>query len=241
MGSGFSGFQWCHAQAQAGELSHLWATLGAASPASFNRCWHWHWRESLQDVWRSPWTPVLTLRLDSNAAECTSLRQLRGEHRFVRHEMLKAQNSLVMMVLKMCGTGIFVRKHAVSSPQVRAGQLAPLFSLDYEPQVSACSHVCMPHAQRSTKHTKVFCQQWPWVGRRAGRKCHCRNRPPSLPSGLIKVLITQVRVIIGGASLMFDRFRLSQALLLQAFNFLTFVIMEVHPAAAPPCSNCLFP
>jgi hypothetical protein len=54
------------------------------------------------------------------AAECTSLRQLRGEHRFVRHEMLKAQNSLVMMVLKMCGTGIFVRKHAVSSPQVRA-------------------------------------------------------------------------------------------------------------------------
>ena len=52
------------------------------------------------------------------AAECTSLRQLRGEHRFVRHEMLKAQNSLVMMVLKMCGTGIFVRKHAVSTPQV---------------------------------------------------------------------------------------------------------------------------
>lgn len=40
----------------------------------------------------------------------------------------------------------------------------------------------------------------------------------------------QVRVIIGGASLMFDRFRLSQALLLQAFNFLTFVIMEVHLA-----------
>ena len=38
----------------------------------------------------------------------------------------------------------------------------------------------------------------------------------------------QVRVIIGGASLMFDRFRLSQALLLQAFNFLTFVIMEVR-------------
>ena len=38
----------------------------------------------------------------------------------------------------------------------------------------------------------------------------------------------QVRVIIGGASLMFDRFCLSQALLLQAFNFLTFVIMEVH-------------
>jgi hypothetical protein len=38
----------------------------------------------------------------------------------VRHEMLKAQNSLIMMVLKMCGTGIFVRKHAVSTPQVCA-------------------------------------------------------------------------------------------------------------------------
>lgn len=36
--------------------------------------------------------------------------------------MLKAQNSLVMMVLKMCGTGIFVRKHAVSSPQVGVWQ-----------------------------------------------------------------------------------------------------------------------
>lgn len=61
------------------------------------------------------------------AAECTSLRQLRGEHRFVRHEMLKAQNSLVMMVLKMCGTGIFVRKHAVSSPQVRVLTANPTF------------------------------------------------------------------------------------------------------------------
>lgn len=58
-----------------------------------------------------------------STAETTSLRQLRGEQRIVRHEKLKAQNSLIMMVLKMCGTGIFIRRHAVSTPQV--GLLLP--------------------------------------------------------------------------------------------------------------------
>lgn len=47
------------------------------------------------------------------------MRQLRAERRYVRHEMLKVQNSLIMMVAKMCTTAIFIRVHSFSTPPVR--------------------------------------------------------------------------------------------------------------------------
>jgi hypothetical protein len=162
----------------------------------------------------------------------------------VRHEMLKAQNSLVMMVLKMCGTGIFVRKHAVSSPQVRVltANLTPscsFVSFDLRlpdgssppripgPTAAAAYGLVGPCTCPAALEAPPGVTQ-PVNRQRQGKAEQCSIDPPT--NLRLTCMQPQVRVIIGGASLMFDRFRLSQALLLQAFNFLTFVIMEVRLA-----------